>query len=315
MGLWTLLLLHFHLAVCVCLPAPSNVSISSYNMEHILRFSPGPGTPPDALFTVQISNSRRQRWKTVAGCQELTAGQTCNLTEKLKDVWDLYTAQVRASRTNQTSQWTRSREFQPLTDTVLGPPDFSVSGCGNCLILQIRDSSWSRFDHNVQLKNLYWEVEFNVKRTRDGAEFRLKLPYEQKSVISHLQPGVEYCVSASFTSILNHNAVSSERHCAFTSPPPPRHTCKYLPVSVRNAAACWIYALCNVYEMLWESDLSPAWLSVLLVLGLVGGFSLVLVLVVCRVIFRNKVQKHQIPCMKFTSQPYSCLMTSLNEED
>uniref|UniRef100_A0A147AX25 Interferon alpha/beta receptor 2 n=1 Tax=Fundulus heteroclitus TaxID=8078 RepID=A0A147AX25_FUNHE len=278
MGLWTLLLLHFHLAVCVCLPAPSNVSISSYNMEHILRFSPGPGTPPDALFTVQISNSRRQRWKTVAGCQELTAGQTCNLTEKLKDVWDLYTAQVRASRTNQTSQWTRSREFQPLTDTVLGPPDFSVSGCGNCLILQIRDSSWSRFDHNVQLKNLYWEVEFNVKRTRDGAEFRLKLPYEQKSVISHLQPGVEYCVSASFTSILNHNAVSSERHCAFTSPPPPRHT-------------------------------------LLLVLGLVGGFSLVLVLVVCRVIFRNKVQKHQIPCMKFTSQPYSCLMTSLNEED
>ncbi|KAM4561251.1 interferon alpha/beta receptor 2-like isoform 4-T5 [Fundulus diaphanus] len=190
MGLWTLLLLHFHLAVCVSLPAPSNVSISSYNMEHILRFSPGPGTPPDALFTVQIYSSRRQRWKAVAGCQELTAGQMCNLTDKLKDVLDHYMAQVRASRTNQTSQWTKSREFQPLTDTVLGPPDFYVSGCGNCLILQIRDSSWSRFDHNVQLKNLYWEVEFNVKRTRDGAETEAALRAEERDLPPAARRGV-----------------------------------------------------------------------------------------------------------------------------
>ncbi|MED6270252.1 hypothetical protein CHARACLAT_008323 [Characodon lateralis] len=117
MGLWTLLLLHLHLAVCVSLPAPSNVSISSYNMEHILRFSPGPGTPSNAYFTVQISNSRKQRWKTVPWCAALMAGQTCNLTNKLNDVFDHYIAQARAFRTNQTSKWTKSREFQPLTDS------------------------------------------------------------------------------------------------------------------------------------------------------------------------------------------------------
>ncbi|KAK5616723.1 hypothetical protein CRENBAI_024198 [Crenichthys baileyi] len=252
MGLWTLLLLHLHLAVCVSLPAPSNVSISSYNMEHILRFSPGPGTPSDAYFTVQICSSRKHQWKTVPWCEALMAGQTCNLTNKLNDVFDHYMAQARAFRTNQTSKWTKSREFQPLTDTVLGPPEFSVSGCGNCLILQIRDASEGPFEHNSQMKDLFWELDLNVKRTRDGAEFKLKLPYKHESVISYLQPGVEYCVSVSFRSIINHNSVASEQRCAFTSPPPPQHT-------------------------------------LFLVLGLFGAFTLVVFLVVGRVIFRSKV--------------------------
>lgn len=252
MGLRTFLLLHLHLAVCVSLPAPSNVSISSYNMEHILSFSPGPRTPSDARFMVQISSSRKQRWKTVAGCAELMAGQTCNLTNTLKDAFDFYTGQVRAFRTNQTSKWTRSKQFHPLSDTMLGPPEFSVSGCGNCLILQIRDTPGSLFDHNVMLKDLYWELKLNVRRTRDGAEFSLELPYKQENVISYLQPGVEYCVSVTLTSIINPNSITSEPRCTFTSPPAPQHT-------------------------------------LFLVLGLFGGLTLVAVLIVGRVLFRSKV--------------------------
>uniref|UniRef100_A0A3B3UQW0 Interferon alpha/beta receptor 2-like n=1 Tax=Poecilia latipinna TaxID=48699 RepID=A0A3B3UQW0_9TELE len=214
MGLWTLLLLLLHL-VCVSLPAPANVSITSYNMEHILRFWPDPRTPPDARFTVQIHSTRKQRWKTVAECAELTAGQTCNLTSKLKDSFGLYVAQVQAFRTNQTSSWTTSNLFHPLADTVLGPPEVSVSGCGNCLVLQIRDGP-------VQLKDLQREMELNVRRTRDG----------QETVISYLQPGVEYCVSVSFKSLINRNSVPSARRCAFTSPPPPQHSCTPLQITL-----------------------------------------------------------------------------------
>ncbi|MEQ2184625.1 hypothetical protein GOODEAATRI_009939 [Goodea atripinnis] len=57
-------------------------------------------------------------------------------------------AQARAFRTNQTSKWTKSREFQPLTDK-------------------------RQFEHNSQLKDLFWELDLNVKRTRDGAEVRV----------------------------------------------------------------------------------------------------------------------------------------------
>ncbi|XP_038132142.1 interferon alpha/beta receptor 2-like isoform X2 [Cyprinodon tularosa] len=278
MGLCTLLLLHLHLAVCISLPEPSNVSISSFNMEHILSFSPGPRTPTDAHFQVQFYSFRTRRWKAVVGCEQLMAGQTCNLTDGLMDVFDQYMARVRAVRTNQTSNWTRSREFQPLADTVLGPPEFSVSGCGNCLILQIRDATRILFNHNPQLKDLDWKLEINVKRNRDGAEFKMEVPYKQKTVISYLQPGVEYCVFASFRSFINRSSISSELHCAFTSPPPPKHMLS-------------------------------------LVLGLFGGFTLVAILVVARVFFRSKVEKPYLPCMRSTSQPYICLMSSLTEED
>ncbi|XP_015247158.1 PREDICTED: interferon alpha/beta receptor 2-like [Cyprinodon variegatus] len=242
MGLWTLLLLHLHLAVCISLPEPSNVSISSFNMEHILSFSPGPRTPTDAHFQVQFYSFRTRRWKAVVGCEQLMAGQTCNLTDGLGDVFDQYMARVRAVRTNQTSNWTRSREFQPLADKAL-------------LRLQLTFPGF-----------------FSI------FQFKMEVPYKQKTVISYLQPGVEYCVFASFRSFVNRSSISSELHCAFTSPPPPKHMLS-------------------------------------LVLGLFGGFTLVVVLVVARVFFRSKVEKPYLPCMRSTSQPYICLMSSLTEED
>ncbi|XP_040003875.1 cytokine receptor family member b2 isoform X2 [Xiphias gladius] len=205
----------------ISLPAPSNVSISSFNMEHSVSFLPGPGTPSDTHFTVQIV-CHRKNWRPVVDCLELTAGQICNLTRVFKDPYTQYKARVQAFTPTQTSNWTVSAWFQPLTDTVLGPPDVSVSGCGNCLILQLRVPATRGLQQNLQLKSLYRGVIFHVQRTRDGAQFRLNLPYNEENVITYLQPGVEYCVTVSVTALLNSNPVSSKPYCAFTSRPPPR---------------------------------------------------------------------------------------------
>ncbi|XP_008277650.1 interleukin-20 receptor subunit alpha-like [Stegastes partitus] len=223
MGLWMLLLLlHFHLVLCVFLPAPFNISISSFNMEHTLRFLPGPQTPSDATFTVQVLRSRKNSWRPVAACLELKAGQTCNLTKAFKDPFDHYRARVQAVTPSQTSNWTVSGRFQPVSDTVLGPPDLSVSGCGNCLVLQLRLPAAPVLRENLQLRELYREFVFHVQRTRDGTQFTLNLPYEEETVITYLQPGVEYCVTVSVTSIFNSNTVPSKPQCAFTSPPSQR---------------------------------------------------------------------------------------------
>nr|XP_019955164.1 PREDICTED: interferon alpha/beta receptor 2-like [Paralichthys olivaceus] len=219
MGLWTLLL-HIHLVFCVSLAPPSNVSISSFNMEHTLNFLAGPGTPSDTHFTVQIIHHRTNSWRPVVGCSELTAGQMCNLTRVFTDLYTHYKARVQAFTTAQTSSWTVSTWFQPLSDTVLGPPDVSVSGCGNCLILQIKPPVTKGLQYNLQLENLYRGVILHVRRTRDGAQFRLNLPYSEEKVIMYLQRGVEYCVSISVTALFNSNPVPSKPHCAFTSHPP-----------------------------------------------------------------------------------------------
>ncbi|XP_054470941.1 interferon alpha/beta receptor 2-like isoform X2 [Anoplopoma fimbria] len=215
MGLW-ILLLHLHLVVCVSIPAPCNVSISSFNMEHILSFLPGLETPSDTHFTVQILRLRRNTWRPVAVCLELKAGQTCDLTRAFKDPFDHYIARIQAFTSTQTSNWTVSGQFQPLSDTVLGPPDVSVSGCGNCLLLQIRVPTTKGLQ---QLKDFYRRVVVYVRRSRDGVQFSLNLPYKEDNMITYLQPGVEYCVTVSVTSFFNSNRVSSNPHCAFTSPP------------------------------------------------------------------------------------------------
>ncbi|XP_069010509.1 interferon alpha/beta receptor 2-like isoform X1 [Embiotoca jacksoni] len=219
MELWTLLLL-LHLAPCVSLPAPSNASISSFNMEHTLSFLPGPRTPSDARFAVEVLRSRRSSWRPVVSCSELTAGQTCNLTKAFKDPFDHYQARVQAAVPGQKSGWTVTGLFQPLSDTVLGPPDVSVSGCGNCLVLTLRLPAVKTFQQNPQLKDLYRELIFNVRRTRDGAQFSLSLPYKEETVITYLQSGVEYCVTVSVKSLFSSKAVSSAPRCALTSPPP-----------------------------------------------------------------------------------------------
>ncbi|XP_037345404.1 interferon alpha/beta receptor 2-like isoform X3 [Pungitius pungitius] len=216
MGLWRILL-HLHLVLCVSLPAPSNVSISSFNLEHKLCFLPGLETPSDIRFTVQILRLRRRMWRPVTACSELRAGQTCDLTHVFKDPSDPYRARVQAFTFTQTSNWTVSERFTPLSDTVLGPPDVSLSGCGNCLLLHITLPTKAV----KQLKQLYRRVVLHVQRSRDGAQFNLSLPYNEENKISYLQQGVEYCVSVSVTSLINYNCVASTPRCAFTSLPRP----------------------------------------------------------------------------------------------
>ncbi|XP_053185068.1 interferon alpha/beta receptor 2-like [Scomber japonicus] len=243
MGLWMLLLLlflllHFHLGnapriegggkcggsngLCVALPAPSNVSIYSFNMEHTLSFLPGPETPPGTHFTVQILRFRKSTWRPVTGCSELVVGQTCNLTRVFKDQFGTYQARVQAftPNQNQTSEWTLSKRFQPQTDTVMGPPDVSVSGCGNCLLLYVTVPKTLGLEQYEQLQSLYRELHIHVHRTRDGVQFKMKLQYKEENMISYLQPGVEYCVTVTVTVLFNSKSVPSKPFCAFTSPPP-----------------------------------------------------------------------------------------------
>ncbi|XP_053296695.1 interferon alpha/beta receptor 2 isoform X1 [Pleuronectes platessa] len=214
---WCLLFLSHHLLM---FPSrPSTWSIHSTSCQVL-----GPPLTHTSLSkssTTGIqSRDRKNMWRPVVGCLELTAGQMCNLTRVFTDPYTHYKARVQAFTTTQTSSWTESGWFQPISDTVLGPPDVSVSGCGNCLILQLKPPATKGLQCNLQLENLYRGVILHVRRTRDGAQFRLNLPFSEEKVIMYLQPGVEYCVSISVTALLKSNHVASKPYCAFTSHPP-----------------------------------------------------------------------------------------------
>lgn len=56
-----------------------------------------------------------------------------------------------------------------LIAAVLGPPDVTMSGCGNCLLLRLKVPTARG---HQQLKDLYRELVLKVRRTRDGAQVK-----------------------------------------------------------------------------------------------------------------------------------------------
>lgn len=240
MSLWKLLLLLSDLVVCASVPAPLNVSIWSFNMEHILHFLPGPGTPANARFTVEILRYRRSMWKPVSRCSDLLLGQDCNLTRVFKDPLDVYQARVLAFIPRQKSNWTETRRFHPLSDTVLGPPLVSLSGCGNCLLLRVSPPTLKTDQH----LDLFSDLRVHVQRSRDGAEFSLTLLLSQEHRIEYLQRGVEYCVTVALHTLYNSNATPSKRHCSLTSPPQPNPV--YLVHGLLAAFSAFFFVLLGI---------------------------------------------------------------------
>lgn len=52
-------------------------------------------------------------------------------------------------------------------------------------------------------------------------QFEVVLPFKEEAVLSYLQPGVEYCVTATVRTPFGGCSLTSPPHCAFTSPTPP----------------------------------------------------------------------------------------------
>ncbi|KAG7463676.1 hypothetical protein MATL_G00179110 [Megalops atlanticus] len=206
-------------ALCV-LPAPFNVTIVSFNLEHSLHWLAAPKTPPAARFRVHYLHLSDVSWTPVPWCSEVEGKESsCDLTDSFSDSSSFYVVRVQAFRFSQSSNWTHSATFNPILDTILGPPQVSVSGCGNCLRLQITPPTGRALQH-FDSRHLLSEFTCRVHRSRDHIEFTLRVSSSEEVLIEYLEPGVEYCVTAALSVTFNTRSVPSEPHCTYTSPAP-----------------------------------------------------------------------------------------------
>ncbi|KAI4877968.1 hypothetical protein NFI96_020748, partial [Prochilodus magdalenae] len=149
------------------LPAPHNLTIVSFNLEHKLFWTPGLGTPAYARFRVQNYRNRKNSWLPVLNCSDLSAGESCDLTTTFKNSFYYSSARVQAFTPDQESNWTTSKLFNPLTDTTLGPAVVELTGCGTCLVLKLSPPA-SRAPRKLELFFSHFIV--NVSRTRDKTQ-------------------------------------------------------------------------------------------------------------------------------------------------
>ncbi|XP_041115340.1 uncharacterized protein LOC121320780 isoform X2 [Polyodon spathula] len=160
----------------------------------------------------------------MTSCLNVTITRECDLTVVFDDVYEHYAAQVQAFNETHHSNWTSmSSTFQPFSDTILGPPEVSVSGCGDCLSLQIKPP---RGKGKKPLLALYYQFDYSieVQDMKDGHKFS-EILEKCKGTVNHsiklLESGREYCVKVRmYHTGMNMNSEPSLPHCAFTSPEP-----------------------------------------------------------------------------------------------
>uniref|UniRef100_A0A673YYC0 Fibronectin type-III domain-containing protein n=1 Tax=Salmo trutta TaxID=8032 RepID=A0A673YYC0_SALTR len=169
------------------LPAFSNVSIVSFNLEHTLTWLPGSGTPANTHFTVQSLRYALTLQTRVKDCARLKTNQPYDLFYKFKDSFCYCQARVQAFTLRQKIiVFTLTPDL--LIAAVLGPLVVSMSGCGNCLLLQVtpptsRDLQRSLPPPPPPTQLLFREVTCQMRRTSDGAQVGLGEPGTKYSAL------------------------------------------------------------------------------------------------------------------------------------
>uniref|UniRef100_A0A8C8I707 Fibronectin type-III domain-containing protein n=1 Tax=Oncorhynchus tshawytscha TaxID=74940 RepID=A0A8C8I707_ONCTS len=176
------------LALCT-LPAPVNVTIDSLNFHHVLRWTPGPGTPPGTMYKILHRENN----------MTLQLQHQTNMTNQkldLKYPKEEYRLCVQASHELLESPLTVIT-FTPYTQTVIGPPTLSLDGCGNCLVI------------NITL------VSFQID-WKSAGETRTRTTH-LSYMLENLNVDTEYCVRVHTMITTNQKTQLSEWKCAHTS--------------------------------------------------------------------------------------------------
>ncbi|XP_040913016.1 interferon alpha/beta receptor 2-like [Toxotes jaculatrix] len=194
------------------LPAPVNVSVISVNFHHVLRWDPGPGTPPGTQYRIfKRVNGRKKK-------QRLSSVSTTSfkMTFKKKEHPVTYYLTVQAFYNHTLSPESSKYAFSPYTDTIIGPPTFSLAGCGNCIQMNI---SLPEADRSSGIDDIlrFYDAHFRVLLRRDkkvdsDCEIRSK-----SYTFSNLKEGVEYCIQVHTMIRVNRNTQPSAWKCTFTS--------------------------------------------------------------------------------------------------
>lgn len=199
------------------LPAPLNLTMSSVNFNHELRWTAAPDSPPGLRYHVSVVCSKRNK----------VAVTTKKLWTKvdLTNPCDIYTLCVRSSFKGSKSPWTKRITFTPYLDTKITAPNVTLSGCGKCIQMNITfpvahkkcEVSGSKIYPTLSYK-VYWRQKLEEEA---GEPIQTE---NQTVIITHLLQGTEYCVQVQPIYQDLNNFQPSSWQCVFTNtgqPPSP----------------------------------------------------------------------------------------------
>ncbi|NWJ10171.1 I10R1 protein, partial [Crypturellus undulatus] len=177
------------------LPGPAHVHFAAEIAHHLLRWEPGPGSPPDVRYDVEHGvYGPGFAWTAVPNCTRIL-GHSCDLTFYTLDPEQRYFAQVRAVSGNRTSPWKRTSSFSPR-EASLWIAGQSLSVTGNTIVVKLQlllqaGNSTVRYE-DIQRHTRRYRVY--VRQALDNRTYEV-LETQPEFNISSLFWGTEYCVS------------------------------------------------------------------------------------------------------------------------
>ncbi|XP_053931640.1 interferon alpha/beta receptor 2 isoform X2 [Cuculus canorus] len=207
--------------VCCSLPGrflggpPHSLQMKSYNFQHVLSWQAKRDPAVPTYYRVLYTD--RRNWKTAEQCSNITQ-LSCNLTDDFKDVQTQYFSLVQSMIGTEVFN-SSVLEFEPITETILGPPEVNISSCRNCINVTIKlPASHLRIHKTLRsLIDIYGELEYDITlKTFDGEHKRpLEKTTEEtfSTVIEGLYPNRNYCVSVMVTASMNKQSIPSPWKC------------------------------------------------------------------------------------------------------
>ncbi|CAO2628363.1 Interferon gamma receptor 1, partial [Lemmus lemmus] len=116
-------------------PAPTNVLITSYNLNPVLCWE-YQDTPQTPTFTAQVKNYGHFREEWIDSCTNVS-DHCCNIYEQFNDPAASVWARVKASLGQKESAYASSEEFIMCRHGKVGPPHLDISVQGDQLIVNV----------------------------------------------------------------------------------------------------------------------------------------------------------------------------------
>ncbi|KAM4608347.1 cytokine receptor family member b1 [Polymixia lowei] len=196
------------------LPAPANLTMESRNFHYVLHWDPGPGTPPGTQYKIF------RRCKNITKQLKNHSNTTTRYKLKKLNIESECRFHVQASYNQSQSRESNVIAFLPFRDTVIGPPELSLAGCGNCIEVNI---SLPETGSNVTKILKFYGASFKIFWKKTGESLVSSSPASSsESIVNNLEAGVEYCVQVHIMINTNTNTEPSDWTCVFTSKLEPR---------------------------------------------------------------------------------------------
>ncbi|XP_035507428.2 interleukin-10 receptor subunit beta [Scophthalmus maximus] len=185
------------------LSRPTNVNLTSYNMNLVLTWNPPKGAAGSLVYTTQYKTTVTAY---TVGCVNITALE-CDLTRLSESAINengKYTGRVLVQSGSEASAWVESNQINMDGDTIIGSPDVSLFSNGPTIEVSIKDPVFAI----SALRNIYIFATYNITYWKDSQKEKAKHIsniQQNRVVLNDLDPWTKYCVQVQINTERNSN--------------------------------------------------------------------------------------------------------------